>query len=69
MYKLFGSRIFVASTESSTLAANLSCLKKRRLYTLMFRDIWNHQVFYLYYAPKVTKAIHQKIHQVIKSKT
>ena len=39
MYKRLGLRTFVASTERSTLAANISCLKKRRLYTLMFRDI------------------------------
>ena len=30
------------------------CLKKRRLYT-KFHAIWNHQVYYLYSALKITK--------------
>ena len=48
--------MFITTKEFSTLGANTGCLmKKNACIHLKFHAICNHQVYYLYYALKITK--------------
>ena len=47
--------MFLTLTECSTYGANISCLKKRCLYTTKVSCYLQSSVYYLYYALKITK--------------